>query len=143
MIRPRLCAFTGTATLLRSYQNRRQPQTKWTDLRGAAHHVNRPTLSPLGQATTQAFSATSELHREPISCDAEGTARLLRSRSCHPTSRAQLQHVRQLPRPVTILGANPAPESLACARARARASAELRRTAHHAPTRRSAETPTR
>ena len=34
MIRSTLCFFTGTTGLLRSYQNDREPQTKWTDLRG-------------------------------------------------------------------------------------------------------------
>jgi len=36
MICSTLCFFTGTEGLLRSYQDWRQPQTKWTDLRGAA-----------------------------------------------------------------------------------------------------------
>src|SRR3989442_1247240 len=37
MICSTLCFFTGTTSLLRSYQKSVKPHTKWTDLRGAAH----------------------------------------------------------------------------------------------------------
>jgi aspartate/methionine/tyrosine aminotransferase len=85
MICSTLCFFTGTRGLLRSYQNGGQPQTKSTDLRGAAQAEKRLDASDEGNPQAGA---------PPAAVDASVDA--LRSGATHYGPASELPELRDL-----------------------------------------------